>query len=191
MRKLIIYILIGFFIIGCGNKTSKNNESSMIENESNKYIGLWESVKRPYPYRSHLAINLDSTFRFEYGACISYGFSNGTWILCNDTIVMTSNEIDSCMYLSHFSVDCMEVPSDSTEIVIETTIIDCEPQGTDDYIYFDNEEFYLEGDTLRHIIKKPKRCPEIRNDFYSIEKDTTANIIEFKAQLSPKNQATD
>jgi len=174
MRKLIINILIGFFFIGCGNETSTNNEPSVIEKQSYKYIGLWKSVERHYPYRSILTINLDHTFGFEYGACMSYGFSNGTWILRNDTLVLTSNEIDTCMYLSHFSVDCMDVPSDTTEIVIETTIKDCEPLGTDDYVKFDNEEFYLEGDTLRHVIKKPKRCPEIRNDFYRIEKDTTA-----------------
>jgi len=175
MRKVVAYILIGFYFIACSNQVTNNDGSSVVINKSDKYIGLWKSVKRPYPYRSNLTINLDSTFRFEYGACMSYGFSNGTWILRDDTIVLTSNEIDSCMYLSHFSVDCMEVPSDSTEIVIETTIIDCEPKGSDDYINFDNEEFYLEGDTLRHIIKKPKRCPEIRNDFYKIEKGTTAN----------------
>lgn len=68
-----------------------------------------------------------------------------------------------------------KVPCDSTEIIIETTIRDCEPAWTDDYVDFDNERFYLDGDTLRHKIKKQKLCPEIRNNFYRIEKDTTAN----------------
>ena len=147
----------------------------MIKKESNKYNGLWESVKRPYPYRSHLTINSDSTFRFEYGACMSCGFSKGTWIIKDDIIALNSNEIDSCMYLLHFEDDCKKVPDDSTEIIIETTIIDCKPKWTDDYVDFNNEEFYLDGDTLRHRVKKPKVCPELRNDFYRIKKDTTAN----------------
>jgi|GEM_PF-5894936 len=174
----MIYILIGFGLASCNFETTNNNQTSEKKEESNKYIGLWESVKRPFPYKSHLTINSDSTFWFEYGACTSYGFSNGAWIVRNDTLVLTSDQIDSCMYLSYFSADCVEIPSDSNTIVIETTIMNCEPQGTDYYINFDNEEFYFEADTLRHLANKPKRCPELRNDFYSVKKDTTANARE-------------
>jgi len=82
------------------------------------------------------------------------------------------------MYLSYFGQDCIVIDENSTsEYLFEKTIPDCSNPEYEEkyYIKFTNEEFYIDNDTLKHIVKKTKLCPEIRNDFSRIIKDITAN----------------
>ncbi|HBS86682.1 MAG: hypothetical protein A2W91_11690 [Bacteroidetes bacterium GWF2_38_335] len=93
-------------------------------------------------------------------------------------IVLNSCKIDSCMHLLHFGQDCILIDeNDTSEHIIEKTISDCNPKNGTDYIEFDNEEFYIDNDTLKHKVKKVKLCPEIRNDFFRTIKDTDVNRV--------------
>ena len=154
----------------------RNRKIAVEQSEiSNTFIGKWESLKRIYPYKSYLTINNDSTFSFEYGACKASGFSNGRWKMIDSMILLNSFEIDSCLYLSHFQIDCGLLDlKDITQYHIEKTIIDCDPEYMTDYIEFKNEKLYIDNDTLKHQVKNQEFCPEIRNDFSRIVKDTTS-----------------
>lgn len=177
MKRLIIYIFLGFCLVGCNHKTSINDELPVEENSSALFIGLWYSVDRCYPYEAGIRINPDSTFLFEYRACLFYGFSTGTWFMDGDTIVLNSTLIDSCMYMSHFGIDCIEEElNDSIAMNIKTTNKDCQTDETDQYrqyVLFDNERFYLVNDTLTHIFGAEKLCPDIRNDFYRVIRESS------------------
>jgi hypothetical protein len=176
MKKTILYILTIVFFTGCVNEPKKEIENIERKEIVNPFIGNWESLERVYPYKSYLIIDTDSTFYFEYGACLASGFSNGKWTMNDSIIKLNSDKIDSCMYLSHFGQDCIVIDeNDTSEFIVEKTISDCNPKSGEDYIEFFNEEFYIDNDTLKHIVKKSKLCPEIRNDFSRIKKDTTAN----------------
>lgn len=165
-------------ILGLLLSCVKENSNIKQDENNNLFIGTWESVDRFYPYKAHLIINKDSTFYFKYGACTASGFSKGVWISEDTIIDLKSLDIDSCMFLYRFGEDCEILNVDSpyvSEIIVEKTISGCDPIDYVDYVLFENEEFYLDGDTLRHIIKGDKLCPKIRNDFFKIIKDTTAN----------------
>ena len=70
------------------------------------------------------------------------------------------------MHLSLFEGDCITINEiDTSKYAIEKTISNCNPKDETEYIEFRDEEFYIVNDTLKHIIKKPKRCTVIRNDF--------------------------
>jgi len=103
-------------------------------------------------------------------------FSHGQWERKGTIIVLKSNNIDSCLYLTYFGEDCIVLDSlGNTDFVIEKTINDCEPEYETDYVVFNNEEFYLDNDTMKHILKKAKLCLEIRNDFTKEIRDITSN----------------
>ncbi len=170
MKKTILYILTIVFFTTCVNKSKKEI--------TNPFIGNWESLERVYPYKSYLIINNDSTFHYEYGACSASGFSNGNWTKKDSIIILNSDKTDLCMYLLHFGQDCIVIDENGTsEQVFEKTIPDCRNPEYEEkyYIKFINEKFYIDNDTLKHIVKKTKLCPEIRNDFSKIIKDITAN----------------
>jgi hypothetical protein len=180
MKEATLYILIVFLCQGCVLDPEQKDEQEPIDvtrDTTNSFIGCWESLKRVYPYESQLLIKNDGTFYFEYGACIAHGFSTGKWQLIDTSIFLNSNGMDSCMYLSYFGVDCIDVnPIDTAEYFIEKTIPDCNPKSESEYIEFKNTEFYIHNDTLRHIARDPQVCPEIRNDFIRETSNTTTSF---------------
>ena len=177
MRQTVFFLLIVvLFFTSCIQEVEKKAIDIDQIDIPNEFIGNWVSLDRVYPYKAYLIIKSDSTFHFEYGACSAGGFSNGKWVKKDSIIILNSIKTDSCMYLSPFGQDCILIEEiDRSEFVAEKTIPDCNPKNTDDYIEFKNEEFYINNDTLIQIVKKPKLCPEIRNDFTRIIQDTIAN----------------
>jgi hypothetical protein len=174
MSRIFVKIIIGILLVSCSQEANEEINATESHENPNLIIGTWESVKRVYPYKSYLLINKDRTFHFEYGACTARGVSNGKWIMKDGVMILNSYKIDSCMFLSHFEVDCkLIINYDTSEYIVEKTIVDCNPKNETYYIEFQNEEFYIDIDTLKHIVKKFKTCPETKNDFLRIIKDTT------------------
>lgn len=171
MKERVYIVFSILLLVSCTQKSDQRVESGEATGNRNPFEGVWESIDRGFPYKSHLIINLDSTFEFEYGACMSFGYSQGNWLIKDSIIILNSFETDSCFYLSNFGVDCFSIDDYS----IETTKPECEPTQYIDYIRFDQEEFYVENDTLKHVVKGQKRCPEIKNNFFRGNEDTTAN----------------
>lgn len=174
MKRSLTYIIICFIFIACNNQTEI--KQIKLKKAMNYFIGNWESTERCYPYKGFLLINKNGSFNFNYGACMASGVSEGKWELKDNIIILNSIKTDSCLYLSYFDVDCiLEVEFvDEEDFIqnysIETTIKDCEPKYYEDYVLFNNEEFYISNDTLVHISKK-KTCPEIKNDFTRITRN--------------------
>ena len=72
-----LYILSIILSISCIQGSSQETIRVDQNISSKTFIGSWESLKRIYPYKSYLIIKNDSTFHFEYGACLASGLSNG------------------------------------------------------------------------------------------------------------------
>lgn len=175
--KQIPFIFVAIFIlIGCVHKSEKNTILSNINEKPNGFIGEWESFERIYPYVSNLIIKNDSTFYYESGACLFRGFSKGRWKINNDTLILNSSNLDSCLYLSYFDEDCILITEgDTSKFIRETTISGCIPFYETEYILFKNDAFYIYNDTLIHKTKNSKQCIESRNIFFRIVVDTNAN----------------
>lgn len=170
MIKKILYILTIVFFNACVNGPQKEIENIKRKVISSPFIGKWESLKRAYPYKSHLILYEDSTFHFGYGACAARGFSRGKWTGNNSKIILNSDKTDSCMFLSFFGQECFLIDeNDTSENILEKTKHDCNPTNYEkEYIKFTNEEFYIENDTLKYIEKKGRLYSKVRNDFRRI-----------------------
>ena len=151
-------------LVGCSQGTKNHTPDEQIEN-ADMFFGDWKSVKRMTPYRAELTINKDSTFQYVYGASLLRGFSNGYWTLSDSILTLNSFSADTCLFLRVFGIDCITVDQ-IEEFKPKTTIEDCIPENTSEYVLFQGVEFQLIGDTLKHIFTEEKLCPEIRNDFY-------------------------
>lgn len=180
MKSILPYILALVFFAGCQNEPEKEIENIEQEERINPFIGSWESIKRSYPYESDLIINMDGTYHFDYGACVAHGFSNGKWTMEDSIITLTSDDIDSCMYLGLFGVNCVVVDeNDTAKHVLEKIISDCDPEPFLEYVQFTNEEFFILSDTLRHVVRRKKPCPDLKDDFVKAKKtplDTTKAV---------------
>ena len=151
----------------------------------NNFIGAWRSVDRATPYRSYLIIEKDSSFHFNYGVCMNYGFSNGKWIMSDTSVMLSSIDIDSCLYINHFGetgiiivleTDSNSIKEGDSNYIKETTIPDCKPITIVDFVVFSNEEFYIDSDTLKHVIKEKNIYFKTRNKFIRIEKEKTDKL---------------
>jgi hypothetical protein len=174
--KYRILMLIFLVLVGCTNnsRTSKDKQNEKIE--LSPFIDEWVSVARVIPYSATVLIKKDHTFSYNFGACQSFGFSNGDWQMENGTLVLTSSAYDSCYYTREFGVNCISI-SDSNETMYkpqQTTIEGCLPEGIDEYIIFANDQFILRNDTLIHVSLKDTPCPEMKDKFVR-KKPTNAN----------------
>ena len=158
----ILAILIGF--ISCSQETKKQTPAEQLDN-ADLFLGDWKSVKRDIPHSAELTINNDSTFRYSYGACLLRGFSNGYWTFSDSILTLNSFSADTCLYLREFGIDCLTAEQ-TEKYKPKTTIEDCTPENTNEYVLFHEVRFKIIGDTLKHIFTEEKLCPEIRNDFY-------------------------
>lgn len=153
LNKIIFILAIGFLLNSCiGEANQKPQVNAM--NDSKSFIGLWQSTPRAYPYKSFLVIKADSTFHYQYGACLAFGFSDGKWKIEENILVLNSNKTDSCMYLKHFGKDCIII-NDSvldSDFNIDMTIRNCNPSSDINYVNFTNARFLFNLDTLKHII---------------------------------------
>ena len=174
MKNKIIYLIIGILISGCVQESGKEIANYSQQDRTNIFIGDWLSAEREYPYEAYLIIRKDSTFHFEYGACLASGFSNGRWKIADSILILNSNVIDSCVYIRSFGDDCIVVDLElDSDYIRKESVKNCKPIHETEYIEFKNEKFYFDFDTLRHIVKKAKLCPEIKNDFIRFANDTT------------------
>ena len=171
LKHLFLLGLI-FFFTACIQEIEENSVVTAVKGQ-NDFIGIWESVDRLIPYHGVLTINEDSAYYFEYGACLSHGFSKGKWALNDGVITLQSEQTDSCMYLLPFEQDCILVDeSDTAKQSYPKTIPDCAERYLNNYIEFNAEAFFIQNDTLIHITKNPKLCPELKEDFTRIPADT-------------------
>ena len=167
MNQAKAYILIGAILIGltsCSQGTKKHIPDKQTEN-AELLLGDWKSVKRMIPYSAELSINDDNTFNYNYGAGMLRGFSIGQWTLTDSILTLTSFPADTCLYLREYGIDCLTAEQIEKHKP-KTTIEDCTPENTGEYVLFQEVRFQLIGDTLKNIFTEEKLCPEIRNDFY-------------------------
>jgi hypothetical protein len=182
MKALLNLFLVSLFIVSCNSRSPMDPTTPA---PINPYTGEWKSVERFYPYSSTLTMNDDRTFQFQYGACMDFGFSTGIWETTDKGIVLNSQNIDRCMYTRMFGVNCQSfILGDSsqwTEYLSSTTLENCEPKSETNYVIFDAEEFCLEGNTLKHILKLDSLCPSIKEQFIKIKEDATTNTAPTQA----------
>jgi len=164
MNKIILLIITSTLLLGCQIKKNKTNTDKPVKS-INKFIGNWKSVDRKYPFSGYLIIMKDSTFKYIFGACVSSGFSSGSWRIVDSLICLNTDNTDSCMFLDYFSNNCIDDNSDldydhelDSSYMPETTIKGCKPKGSGSYIIFENEEFYIDVDTLKYIFKGENEC---------------------------------
>lgn len=91
------------------------------------------------------------------------GFSKDKWILADSIMTLNSFPADSCLFLKEFGEDCI-MADQLEEMKLKTTIEDCNPENTAEFILFQEVKFQFIGDTLKHIFVG--ECPDIRNDFF-------------------------
>ncbi len=162
-----IFIIIGVLLMGlatCTQKTKKDDSDTQ-NGSADLFIGKWKSVKRATPYTAELKIHPDSTFNFNYGACLARGFAYGQWILTDSALILHSFTTDTCLFLREFGEDCLAI-NQLRDINQKTTIKNCMPENSDTYVLFREVKFQLIGDTLKHVIDRENFCPEIKNDFF-------------------------
>lgn len=178
-NKSFVWLSCGLIVIlfwNC-NQTKNSEKINNILNK-NQFVGQWKSLKRPFPFSSVLTINDDSTFYYNFGACTSSGFSNGKWVIKTDTIILTSFEVDACLYIeTHFETECLPVIDieENEDLEDQVTISDkCQPEFFEYYVIFNEERLIIENNKLKHIPKNPDSCPENvkKQEFRKITKRT-------------------
>ena len=174
MKRTLTLIILGLvFITGCSEQTPVITDKQPQPEKHNHFIGIWESLERDIPFGATLTINADSSFQYDFGACMTHGMSEGFWQLDGDVLVLNSGNDDSCKYTSEFGVDCIPIDSADSKLANRTlSKSDCASKSSDYFVLFNNDRFQIVKDTLIHQFDQPKLCPEIRNDF---KKKTTAN----------------
>ena len=154
--KYFLYSLLIVSLLSC-NKSKTTQEIK--KKESSVFVRTWFDTVRIVPFSEKLEIRQNQTFKFVGGACTSRWWSEGEWILKNDTIVLNSFKSKKCNYLRDYGAMCRTIE----QIKIngrELSIKDCKPDSDDDYVMFINEKFYILNDTLVHV-KQNKKCEGI------------------------------
>jgi hypothetical protein len=157
--------ILGLFLLiisACNNNRSQTiTEPKKEVFRSNKFVGEWVSLEKEIPYEATLVIKQD----FEYGACLSSGFSKGYWQEKGDLLILNSSKTNTCYYLSAFGINCFLISETNDIEELKTTLKDCIPENRTDYVMFTVEEFELNNDTLIHISIKDTLCPEMTDKF--------------------------
>lgn len=173
MEKVMVQIVgILIIFISCQNIDNKGVVESLgaIDNESNEFIGKWVSVDNVIPKNAILWIKEDNTFKYEFKAGLSSGFSNGKWVLDSTFIVLNSNEIDTCLYSTLFKRDCAPISDrKSVEELVTTTQKGCNPEKYVIYVRFVQDSFYIHNDTLVFVQKEQYPYLKSNKDFIKSE----------------------
>ena len=167
--KVFIFPILIFFILFGSCK--KNQEVK----EINKFVNSWKATKKPIPFSGILKIKKNQTFEYFAGACTSTSFSNGKWEIRNDTIILNSFMPNKCCLIWEFEYNCDKILKKGEPFSFRKTIKDCEPTLEEDYIEFDNVQFYLKDTILVHKRKFKNNCPKEIGEFnnnFTIFKNT-------------------
>lgn len=168
MEKIISVIIITLFLLitSCNNNSNLNNsiDNYSTHEAENPFLEVWMYDGIGIPVSAKLVINKDSTFEFISHSCQSVSFSNGKWDVENQTIILSSNTIGTCYYVSNF-YNKKALPFDTVKRY--TTIKNCTPENDSVYVIFEQEQFFIEEDTLHYIIKNDKSEEKIV--FYKID----------------------
>ncbi len=173
--RVFVIITLSLIFGSCLNDSGTESQKSNKVIYDNAFIGEWTSVEKVIPYRSKLIINKDSSFSYKFGACLSEGFSNGSWTINGSSIFLNSVEPDSCYYLMDFGINCELISDSINNYEIKTTLSGCMPKNQTQFVSFNHESFMILNDTLIYTSNKDTICPEMNDKFYRTKKNTTAN----------------
>ena len=159
-KKISLMFVILFFILmfKCNSNIKKGTTAKTIFCN----IERWESIESDLIYKSTLLLKPDNSFTFFFEACISKGFSKGTWIKDGNNIILNSSIINSCYYISNFGEEWFNI-YDTNGIKRKTTIDRCIPISNIEYVVFNNDSFYKKNDTL--FYRNKKNVPYTVNNF--------------------------
>lgn len=168
--KIVCFFALSVFFTSCHNSGKEKGSVDCNAEIEKKYIGKWFSVERLIPYSAVLKVDPDHSFTFEGGACLSSFDSKGSWILHEDTLILTGLEPTECCLISNFGIDCNRIDlSDPDSVKIkspEISMEDCVPDDrTYSYIVFKQEKFLIRDDTLTHIPKIEIICTDVKDIF--------------------------
>jgi len=168
MKNLHIVLLgiLLFLLQNCCNITNQDKTfHDSLSVRSNEFLGEWYSVDREYPFESILKIESNYNFTYEGAACMSLFFSNGHWILNEDTLILNSVIPQRCYYLDKFGVGCKIAKIGEPFEPLATSIKECVPSTDSVFSIFEDEKFIVR-DSLLLLLQKPNRlCPNVKDDF--------------------------
>ena len=152
-------LLIILLIISLSSCNKFKQKEQVNENQNSEFVKTWFDTIRGIPFTEKLEIKQNRTFKLIGGACTAGWWSEGSWNLKNDTIILNSIKPKKCVYLREYAAMCRtieEIRKNDRKISIK----DCTPDSDDDYEMFINEKFYIRNDTLIHV-KQNKKCEGI------------------------------
>lgn len=155
--KHILQTILFIILLASCNKFKEKEQLN--ENQNSKFVKTWFDTIRGIPFTEKLEIKQNKTFKLIGGACTAAWWSEGSWYLKNDTIILKSFKPKKCIYLREYGSMCRTIE----EIIKngrEVSVKDCIPGSDDDYAMLVNEKFYIRNDTLVHV-KQNKKCKAI------------------------------
>ena len=164
--KHILHIILLIICVSSCNKFKQKEQLN--ENKNSEFVKIWFDTIKEVPFTEKLEIKQNRTFKLIGGACTARWWSEGSWNLKNDTIILNSFKPKRCVYLTEYAAMCRtieEIRKNGRDVSIK----DCTPDSDDDYKMFINEKFYLRNDTLIHV-KQNKKCEGIEVAYSNKEK---------------------
>ena len=172
LKIILTIVLFSFFLICCESK------------KKSEFTGIYEIKQSSDSILfSTATLKIENDNNYEYkGNDLEMNksfFSNGTWKIKNDTLILTTNKIEDCYYIKEtISMQCEnfsndDYPSIITKPYIESnlTIKNCKPKNSNIfYTNLNDEKFYFKNGKLIYLKRKndcSKYFPEIE---FNIEK---------------------
>lgn len=155
--KNILHIIL--LIVSLSSCEKLRQKEQLNENQDSEFAKTWFDTIRGIPFTEKLEVKQNRTFKLIGGACTARWWSEGSWDLKNDTIILNSFKPKECTYLEEYAAMCrtiQEIRKNGREVSIK----DCTPDSDDDYQMLINEKFYIRNDTLVHV-KQDKKCEGI------------------------------
>ncbi|MGB6084892.1 hypothetical protein [Moheibacter sp.] len=166
MKTPIIIVIFSFFLICCESK----NKS--------EFIGTYEIKQSSDSLLfSSATLKIISNNKYEYkGKDLEMNksyFSNGTWKIKNDTLILTTNKAENCYFIKEtISMQCENFSKDDYPSIVtkpytesNLTIKNCTPKDRNTfYTNLNDEKFYLKNGKLNYLkrnIDCSKYFPEI------------------------------
>ncbi|MDX6183795.1 hypothetical protein SGQ44_15880 [Flavobacterium sp. Fl-77] len=165
LKHILPTILLIISLSSC-NKFKQKEQLN--ENQNSEFVKTWFDTIRGIPFAEKLEIKQNRTFKLIGGACTARWWSEGSWRIKNDTIILNSFKPKKCIYLREYGIMCRtfeEIRKNGREVSIK----DCNPDSDNDYEMFINEKFYIKNDTLVHV-KQNKKCEGIKVAYSTTEK---------------------
>jgi hypothetical protein len=169
MRIILFLLLLSLFITSClDNQNIKNDYESNSNQNNNPFVKEWHSIKSIIPNNSVLTIKSDGTFHYTYRACLTKGYSEGTWEIHSKYIILNSYITDTCLFISKFGTSCESVEKgEDIKSELQKTVEDYLPVCNDIiYFHFDADSFFIKNDTLFHVQKIDSNYLDSINIFF-------------------------